>query len=395
MLDRNNKWKRFSRAAVVTAALLALAAAGVFLYPWKLAPYDEVGLLKKKQSPYQGVLDVWQLNDWRVGSYSRTGLVQAAARKFEKANIGVFIEFENVTEELLAQRLLSGERPDVLSYPDGWAGISADELLRLDTDAAPPLENPFSRAFAREPRAVPWMAGGQFVLTNSEVGRAVGVEPPQADNTWNVHALFEYAGKAAAGRRKKPYTALAGASSLFEALALEGVDVRALADKGLLPEEPFAMGIDQARGVYTTGKCAVLLCSQWEAALMGRLAAKNKAFEYVVLPWPGGLRPCLCVQFASAFRSGDEKKDAAEIAFVQSLLSLSVQQDVANRACSLPVVPLPSDKMPQGEIEKMLFSELHVAHVPLPLAARDNAAIAAALNGDAAAVDAIRTRFVN
>jgi ABC-type glycerol-3-phosphate transport system substrate-binding protein len=395
MMSRPDKWKKFSRAAVVTALLLALIAAGVFLYPWKLTPYDEVGLLKKKQSPYQGVLHVWQLNDWRVGSYSRTGLVQAAARRFEKANIGVFIEFENVTAELLAQRLASGERPDVLSYPDGWAGISADDLLYLDTEAMPPLENPFSRAFAREPRAAPWMAGGQFVMTNSEVGRAMGVEPPQADNTWNAQALLDYAEKAATGRRKKPYTALAGASPLFEALALEGVDMKALYGKALMPEKPYGMGIDQARGVYTTGKCAVLLCSQWEAALMGRLAAKNKAFDYAVLPWPGGLRPCRSVQFASAFRSGDEKKDAAEITFVQSLLSLSVQQDVANKACSLPVVLLPSDKIPQGEIEKMLFSELPTAHMPLPLAERDDAAVAAALNGDRDAVAEIRKRFAN
>jgi ABC-type glycerol-3-phosphate transport system substrate-binding protein len=395
MKSQSDKWKKFSRAAAVTALLLALASAGVFLYPWKLTPYDEVGLLKKKQSPYQGVLNVWQLNDWRVGGYSRTGIVQAAARKFEKANIGVFIEFENVTEELLSQRLAEGQRPDVLSYPDGWAEISADDLLYLNTDAMPPLENPFSRAFAREPRAAPWMAGGQFVLTNSEVGRAVGVEPPQGDNTWNAQALLDYAGKAATGRRKKPYTAMAGASPLFESLALEGVSVKALSDKSLLPANPFDMGIDQARGVYTTGKCAVLLCSQWEAALMGRLAAKNKAFEYVVLPWPGGLRPCLSVQFASAFQSGDEKKDAAEVAFVQSLLSLAVQQDVANKACSLPVILLPSEKTPQGEIEKMLFSELPTAHMPLPLVPRDDAAIASALNGDADAIAVIRKRFVN
>jgi ABC-type glycerol-3-phosphate transport system substrate-binding protein len=389
------KWKRFWKAAVVTAVLATLVVTGFFVFPDKLKPYDEVGLLKKKQSPYQGVLNVWQLNDWRVGDYSRTGLVQAAARRFEKANIGVFVEFENVTEDLLEQRLASGEKPDVLSFPDGWAGVGRDNLLNLNVSGMPALESPFNRAFSVEPKAVPWMAGGEFVMTNSGVGRAVGVEPPQADNEWNAQALLDYAQKSATGRRKAPATALAGSSSLFESLALEGVNMKALEDKTLLPPSPFVMSIDQARGVYTTGKCAVLLCSQWEASLMARLAAKNKAFDYAVLPWPNSLRPCLSVQFLSAFSSGNKDKDALEISFIQSLLSQAVQQDVANKACSLPVVLLPSDKMPQDDIEKMLFAELTVAHMPLPFIEKNKEAIAAALSGDKSAIGKIKERFVN
>lgn len=389
------KRKKVYTALIVTIIIAALAVLGFFVFPEKLKPYDEVGLLKKKQSPYQGVLNVWQLNDWRVGAYSRTGLVQAAARRFEKANIGVFVEFENVTASQLSQRLAAGEKPDVLSYPDGWAGISADELLNLDTSGTPPLESPFDRAFAQEPRALPWMAGGEFVLTNSGVGRSVGVEPPQADNTWNAQSLTDYAANAATGRRKRPLTALAGASPLFESLAADGIDMQGLESRALLPANPFAMDIDQARGVYTSGKCAILLCSQWEAELMGRLAAKNKAFDYVLLPWPSGLRPCLSVQFASAFSSGNQSKDAAEIAFIQSLLSQTVQQDVANKACSLPVVEIPMDEMPQGEIEKMLFAELLTARMPLPLVARNAAAIADAMNGSRSAMEEIRKRFAN
>ena len=389
------KLLRFGKAAAVTAVLGALVLAGFFLFPEKLKPYDEAGLLSPKQSPYQGVLRVWQVNDWRVGSYSRTALLQAAARRFEKQNIGVFIEAENVTEELLARRLAAGEKPDVLSFPDGWTGIAADELLNLGGAGLPALTDPFRRAFDRAPHAVAWMAGGQFVLTNSEVGRAVGVEPPPADNTWNAQALVDYTRAAATGRRKKPVTAMAGAAGLFEALALEGVTLSDLSAKGLLPATPYGMGIDQARGVYTTGKCAVLLCTQWEAALMGRLAAKNKAFEYTVLPWPGGLRPCLSVQFASAFRSGDGSKDAASAAFIAALLSQTIQKDIANKACCLPVISLPEESMPQGEIEKMLFAQLAPGRMPLPLVARDSQAVAAALGGDGAAAEKLRQRFIN
>jgi ABC-type glycerol-3-phosphate transport system substrate-binding protein len=387
--------KKVVRAAIVTALLAILLAVGVFLFPWKLKPYDEVGLLKPKVSSWQGVLKVWQLNDWRVGSYSRTGLLQAAARRYENKHIGVYVEIENVTVELFQKRLAAGEKPDVLSFPDGWAGIGSDLLLDLGSAGLPPLEDPFRRAFAEESRAVPWMAGGELVLTNNAVGRAVGVEPPQADSTWSAKALVDYSAAAATGRRKKPVTAMSGAASLYESLALEGVSLKALSTKSLLSDNPFTMNIDKARGVYTTGKCAVLLCTQWEASLMARLAAKNKAFEYTVLPWPAGLRPCLSVQFASALSSGDDNKDAAETAFIAVLLSQNVQKDIANKACSLPVVALPDDALPQGELEKMLFAELPISHMPRPFALRDDAAVAAALGGDSAAAEKVKKRFVN
>lgn len=389
------KLKKISRAAIYTALLLALLAAGVFLFPGKLKPFDEVGLLRDKPAPWQGVINVWQINDWRVGGYSRTLLVQNTVNRFEKANIGLFVEFENLTPDLFAQRMAAGEKPDVLSFPDGWAGISKDVLLDLGSSSLPPLQEPFRKVFGREQRAMPWMAGGELVLTNNGVGRSIAVEPPQADGTWNTAALLEYAEKAATGRRKKPVIAMAGASPLYESLALEGITVKNLQSKSLLTVKPYTMTIDQARGVYTTGKCAVLLCSQWEAGVMSRLAAKNKAFDYTLLPWPAGLRPCLTVQYASALKSGDAAKDSMEIAFVAALLSQSTQKDVANKACSLPTVALPEDAIPQSEIEKMLFAELPIAHVPLPLVARDNAAIAEAMSGDAEALEKIRERFAN
>jgi acetylornithine deacetylase/succinyl-diaminopimelate desuccinylase-like protein len=73
--------------------------------------------------------------------------------------------------------LAEGELPDVVSFPDGWAGIDGELLLDLNSYALPPFVNPFTRLFSADSRAAPWMAGGQLVLTNNEVGRAVGVEP--------------------------------------------------------------------------------------------------------------------------------------------------------------------------------------------------------------------------
>jgi hypothetical protein len=98
-----HQFRQFVKPILFTVLLSGIVVAGVFLFPGKLQPYDEVRFMSPRQSPYQGVLKVWQVNDWRVGSYSRTNLLQAAARRFEKGNIGVFVEAENVCGAIRAE----------------------------------------------------------------------------------------------------------------------------------------------------------------------------------------------------------------------------------------------------------------------------------------------------
>ena len=387
--------KKFRRAAIFTAILALLIAVGPFFLPQKLQPYDIAGILKKKPSAWQGVLHLWQVNTWRVGRSSRTAIVQSAARRFESRHIGVYIEIENLTETMFNKRLQLGELPDIVSFPDGWDGINAELLMELDSADMPELSRPFATAFSCDKRAVPWMAGGQFVLINNALARSVGVEPPQPDSTWTAQAMFEFAEKAATTRRRKPMLALSGSAGSLMPLALSALSLKPLEEKKLLPEKAFTLSQDGAREPYASGRCAVLISSQWEAALMERLAARNKAFEYSVLPLPKDLRPCLNVQYAAVVASQDQHRDAAAVQFVYTLLSESVQTNIADKACSLSVVPPRQGSKAAGDIEKMLLEQLDNGRVPLPFIKADGQTMAAALGGDKGAALLLGVLYAN
>jgi ABC-type glycerol-3-phosphate transport system substrate-binding protein len=387
--------KKFRRAALFTAVLALLIAIGPFFLPEKLQPYDIAGVLRKKPPAWQGVLHLWQVNTWRVGQGSRTALVQSAAKRFEARHIGVYLEIENVTEEVLQNRLKAGELPDIVSFPDGWAGIDTGLLMELDSPAMPELSAPFRTAFNQDKRALPWMAGGQFVLINNAMCRSVGVEPPLAGAEWTSQALLEFARKAATTRRRKPLLALSGSTQSLLPLALQGVNIKALEEKKLLPDKAYTLGIDSAREPYASGRCAALVCTQWEAALMERLAAKSKAFEYSVLPLPNDLRPCLNVQYAAVVATNEENRNTVAAEFVYTLLSEPVQTAITMKSCSLAVVPPKSDIVLEGELEKLLQEQLKHGRVPLAFQKADGQNLIAALGGDKGAALLLAAAYAN
>ncbi len=369
----------------LTAVLAALFAVAPLFYPQNLAPTEAADVLRRTPAPWQGVLTVWQVNTWRVGRGSRAALANLAVTRYEKAQIGVWAEVIGLTPEEFTKRWAAGERPDVVSFPDGWTGLTGVELLDL-TASSTGLQEPYATAFAAEPRALPWMAGGTVVLIGNDVGRAVGVEPPVADASWTAQALVDYAASASAPRRKKRPTALTGAAGCWDALALAGVRVSGLAG-GVK-----AQSIDQARQQWAGGSTAVLLGTQWEGALLERLAAKNKAPDYTLLPLPNDVPAVLNVQYVAALSSGDEERDEVAAALARAFLSLTVQKAVANSAC-LPVVALPEEAQPKGELETLLRAQAANAWMPAALTARDDALVAAALDGDGQAVAALRGRY--
>ncbi len=387
--------KAFARSALFTAALAALIVLGVFFLPGKLQGISLANVLRPKPPAWQGVLHVWQVNTWRVGRGSRTAVVQAAARRFETRNVGVYVELDNVTEEMLRQRLTEGRLPDVLLFPDNWSGMDAEMFLTLDASTLPTLSQPFASAFQREPRAVPWMAGSQLVLVNNALCRSAGVEPPMADKSWNLQALLDFSRQASTSRRKKNVLALSGAQSNWLPLAMEAANVRELQAQSLLADKVFSQSIDGAREPFAAGRCAVLLGTQWEAALMERLAAKGKAFEYSVLPLPGDVRPTLNIQYAAVYASGDEARDASATAFIATLLSQPVQKSIAENSACLAVIPNATERLPDSDVEKFLWNQLPRARAPLPWQTLEPTRLEQALGGDKGAALVLGEMFAN
>ena len=388
--------KQLIPAIAITVLIAAMFAAMPLWFPQKLAPKDAAQVLRRTPSPWQGVLQLWQVNTWRVGRGGRAALAGLAATRFEKRQVGVYVEITQMDPEGFAQRWAAGERPDVVSFPDSWDGLQGVELLELDA-GAPPLAQPFGALLqTNKPeasKALPWMAGAQVVLINNEVGKAVGVEPPITDKSWTTQALLDYAAAAAGGRRKKPAQAIVGTAAAWDPLALAGASLTDLRAKRLIDQDGLTLSIDRARERFSTGSTAVLLGTQWEAGVMERLAARGKVFDYSVLPCPADAPAVLNVQYVAALVSGDEERDGLTMKLAQTFLDLPVQQAVAEAIC-IPVVELPADKLPKGELEVMICAEAAGAYLPRAFAPRPQALMDTALTGDGQAAGMLRAQYL-
>lgn len=68
---------------------------------------------------YKGVLTLWQVDGFEGGSGSRSAFLNGRAIEFEKSHPGVLVSVQTYTCEQVRQKLLDGDRFDLISFPVG------------------------------------------------------------------------------------------------------------------------------------------------------------------------------------------------------------------------------------------------------------------------------------
>lgn len=138
-------------------AILLLAAA-VFLGVRALdgLPADNAPEVRKKYDTWAGVLRVWVVEDWQVGTGSLERWLNACAAAFEKTRDGVYVNVQPVPAEAVRNFLTTGVNPpDVIVYPPGLLD-SADGLraFSVQADYIPGLDGVGTYGDARYAAAV-------------------------------------------------------------------------------------------------------------------------------------------------------------------------------------------------------------------------------------------------
>jgi len=86
-----------------------------------------VSLGNEEEASFEGILTLWHINGWRSESSSILSYLKKCISSFEENNAYVFIEVESLSKDEAAARILSGERPDLISFPCGF--LSDPSLL--------------------------------------------------------------------------------------------------------------------------------------------------------------------------------------------------------------------------------------------------------------------------
>jgi hypothetical protein len=126
----------------IIAVLLLVAAVALGVRALDVLPADNAPEVRKKYDTWAGVLRVWVVEDWQVGTGSLERWLNVCAALFEKSCAGVYVNVQPVPADAVRNFLTTGVNPpDVIVYPPGLLSdaeglrafsVSADYKTGLD-----------------------------------------------------------------------------------------------------------------------------------------------------------------------------------------------------------------------------------------------------------------------
>ncbi len=201
--------------------------------------------LSGKQNTWSGVLTLWHIAEFKSEKGSLTSYLENAASSYERANPGVYIEVTGLSPAQAIERIASGEKPHIWSFPMG--AFNAEQFSLLELELPKFRGNITALSNNGAVYAVPYMYSGYFLLGNTVLIQELGLTWPETNNAANRRdALYNALKDAMASRATGRYGALcspklyAAMLGLTGSLALEG-DFKA-------GQVPFMIGDGRAFG---------------------------------------------------------------------------------------------------------------------------------------------------
>ncbi len=119
----------------ILAILLLVAAVFLGVRALDRLPADNAPEVRKKYDTWTGVLRVWVVEDWQVGTGSLERWLNICGAQFEKSHDGVYVNVQLVPAEAVKNFLTTGVNPpDLIVYPPGLLD-SADGLRAFSVSA--------------------------------------------------------------------------------------------------------------------------------------------------------------------------------------------------------------------------------------------------------------------
>ena len=349
---------------------------------------------EQEGDPYKGILQMWHIVSFKTPGQSGVSFLQEQITNFEKQNAYVFIELSSLTPQEAQARMQEGEFPDIVSFPLGFFSDSSRFTQLPETDL-------FLPAYHADSYAYPYMADSYTLLCNELLFSEREVSLPLDGAFSQDH--FLYALKELSFEKKEEHIYSLGFSNtsgtasslclLYPAYSEEPSDELleytppgdALGSYDLLYEDASSSFLSQA--------CAMYLCPRSEASA---LAADPKSAALSLTELPVSNFTDL-VQYLSIAATGDEKKEAMCLKFVNYLLSEKVQTALTATEM-LPTVQIDEPSFDSPDLEDLYLQIGYLGMTPtrLSYAAAINdlpALCKSALLGDASSLAKIHELF--
>lgn len=146
-------------AVFLCALTVILLAFSPFLI---LSFYQKLPLAEQ----YKGILTLLHISDWRTAGSSVASFLEKCILQFEACNPHVFIDLVCLSKDDAAEALTNGFKPDIISYPYGFAA-------QWSFAALPPANHCFNPGAHN---AYPYLCGGYCAIVNTDMLNEKGVE---------------------------------------------------------------------------------------------------------------------------------------------------------------------------------------------------------------------------
>jgi|GEM_PF-2314568 len=342
---------------------------------------------EEEHSGYQGIVKMWHVVDWRTGKGAGVTYLKKCATIFEKNNLYFFVEIEGMTMDEARSRMSQGEKPDIISYPNGFFENSLG-LERLDVDSSKILPSLRKAAKSGEGNyAAPYMCGGYMLFVNQDMLYRFGLD--NFDETGIPNYAFNAClkGLSFTEKRGRQETAVKSIGFDENCLLPEGGliyhsqpkywDEDAEDPYMIIPEDmdetPPAKGLYEKAEVgggyedFIKEKTAMLVGSQETYMRLKRLSDQGKGPDYMVAALSGYTD---MVQYLSVFQTDDKKKGRTLSKFIEFLQGEKCQRRL-EELYVFPVIKL-DDMYAEDYLYKSVFEMQQADFVTIPFSYDEN-----------------------
>ena len=127
--------KKNQNFSIVNLIFLCLVVIVLSVVPTVSSVIERNNIIKNRfmgeESNFKGMIEIWHIDTFDGGSFSKFDYLEKIARNFEKKHIGVYFYIKDMTIEELDYQLNQGCTPDIFSFGMGLGNKLKDLLLEM------------------------------------------------------------------------------------------------------------------------------------------------------------------------------------------------------------------------------------------------------------------------
>lgn len=321
----------------------------VFMLYVPLFVFDKLNDKKVTDLSYKGIVNLWHVETFEGGSGNRAEFLKKRAIEFENQNKGVLVSVQTFNEQQVAEKLLQGDRFDLISFSCG-VGCEVRKFVSPYTKRINVRDDLLEGGVINgNVYALPWAFGGYALFATENV-------LAKTNGILQMQKLFDYGyQKKDKNKTKVPSLGVGFAEYTNPFGVLEMVDTVAKNDEW---SNNMSLSCYQAYQGFCDEKFALLLGTQRDLARLSLKQSQGK-MQNVVATCLGGYTDL--VQYVAYCNNGNQRAEVSQL-FMQFLTSPKSQQKLTSIQMFSPGTDIYTNGL-HSQMQKALSGRLKTPNV--------------------------------